>query len=595
MIPHSYEPQIDGLRALAVTSVLLFHAGLPGFNGGFVGVDVFFVISGYLITRIIQTEIDAKRFSLWNFYERRARRILPALLTVLFCSILAGAVILVPSRLTDLAQSSLATLTFVSNIWFWRTIDYFSGEGHPLLHTWSLGVEEQFYIFFPLALLFFSKFGRSRSLTILALLGSLTLSIILTEQSPAGAFYLLPTRAWELLIGAVLFQWRATAPNWVGWLGMAAILGSVVLLDESTHFPGAVALVPTLGAAAVIAARQSDVARLLSLKPFVGVGLISYSLYLWHWPVLVFSRELGLHGAVGTAMAVLSTVVLAILTWEFVEQPFRDRHRITVRGMTAIVLTGSVAAACVSVMVLNGLPQRFSAESLQLATVEKPRTSIACENTPCSLGSGRPTFGLWGDSHAAALGEAVDIAVSAPGKLVARNACPPIVGYVPPSMLGRDREECAKRNARLLSDKTPVVMLSAYWQSYLDDPQFIPAMQRSNRLLVQSGRKVFVVLGLGEAPYDLPQGLAQQLRWKGVYDAQFETRGAPLEFRSAIGVPVIDLASVICPRGICPTTVNDAPVFFDSHHLSGPAGRTVVAPVLRAAIRSTNDRIDFGP
>ena len=336
-----HRTDIDGLRALAVLPILLFHAGIPGFSGGYVGVDIFFVISGFLITAIIDREMAAKTFSYVNFYERRIRRIFPALAVVLAFCLLAAWFILLPSEIADFAKSVIGTILFASNIVFFRQSGYFDriSEEKPLLHTRSLGIEEQFYIFFPIILFLIIRYAPKYRQHLVALIAaaSFGLCVHLTPTSPSAAFYLIPTRAWELLAGSLLALGvvpvvRAGAVrSLLSGLGIAMIVAAVILFDGTTPFPGVAALLPVAGTVLVIAyAPGTWTDRLLSLRPLVLVGLISYSLYLWHWPLIVFGRDLGwLDGSIGPAVAVvLVSLAMGALSSRFVEAPFRDRRRV---------------------------------------------------------------------------------------------------------------------------------------------------------------------------------------------------------------------------------------------------------------------------
>ncbi|GIU34769.1 acyltransferase [Shewanella schlegeliana] len=338
-----YRAEVDGLRALAVIPVILFHAGFSQFSGGFVGVDVFFVISGYLITSIILTELERDKFSIINFYERRARRILPVLFFVMLVCIPFAWLWLMPLDLQDFFQSIIAVSTFSSNILFWLESDYFdtAAELKPLLHTWSLAVEEQYYIFFPLLLM--ALWGRGRQVILGALAIIFLLSLSLAQwaayNAPTANFYLLPTRGWELLIGVfAAFFLNQPLPKWMSpklnnllsSFGLLLILFSVFIFDASIPFPSVYALVPTVGTVLIILfAQEGTLAqRFLSYKLFVGVGLISYSAYLWHQPVFAFvkyrsftepSVYLMLSLCVGIAL-------LSYLSWRFVEIPFRNKQ-----------------------------------------------------------------------------------------------------------------------------------------------------------------------------------------------------------------------------------------------------------------------------
>ncbi len=303
-ITMKYRREIDGLRALAVLPVILFHAGIQGFSGGYVGVDVFFVISGYLITSIILAEREAGSFTLAGFYERRARRILPALYVMAAACIPFAYLWMLPGDLVEFSQSLMAVAAFASNILFWRQTDYFAAATQlkPLLHTWSLAVEEQYYMVFPLLLLAAWRFGRRKLLALLAtaLLISLAVAQWGVTHRPAATFYLLPTRGWELLVGALAaFYLSGRRPEVDRWrelkasAGVALIAYGVFMFGEGTPFPGLNALVPTAGAVLIIlfADAGTYVGKLLGSRAFVGIGLVSYSAYLWHQPILAFAKH----------------------------------------------------------------------------------------------------------------------------------------------------------------------------------------------------------------------------------------------------------------------------------------------------------------
>ena len=299
-----YRPDIDGLRALAVVFVILYHTGTDIFSGGFVGVDVFFVISGYLITSLIQAELESGNFRLRNFWLRRARRILPALLAVMAVSALCFAVIYPPRYYKDFGDSLVAQSLFVSNILFWMESGYFdtSAGFKPLLHTWSLSVEEQFYLLFPVCLLLLYRYYRNLLLPVILVcsLLSLAFSIWATYAYPAAAFYLLPTRAWELGVGVLLaiiprscYSQTRGVNETVCIAGMAAVFYAVFRFSGNTPYPSFNAVLPVAGTAALIyghANSTSLLGRVLSNRALVSVGLASYSLYLWHWPILVLNH-----------------------------------------------------------------------------------------------------------------------------------------------------------------------------------------------------------------------------------------------------------------------------------------------------------------
>ncbi|WP_290842792.1 acyltransferase [Henriciella sp.] len=296
-----YRAEIDGLRAVAVIPVILFHAGFEVFSGGYVGVDVFFVISGYLITTILINEIENQKFSLVGFYERRARRILPALFFVMLVCIPFAWLWMLPSQLKDFSQSLIAVSFFGSNIFFWQESGYFAAaaEEKPLLHTWTLAVEEQYYIFFPLFLFFAWRFGKGRVFWMIVILAAC--SLLLSEwgwrNAPTANFYLAPTRAWELFAGSIaafiVNKRGIQTSNFLSTIGFGAILLSIFLYDQNTPFPSVYALLPVGGTFLVVmsAGKETIVAKLLSIRILVGVGLISYSAYLWHQPLFAFARS----------------------------------------------------------------------------------------------------------------------------------------------------------------------------------------------------------------------------------------------------------------------------------------------------------------
>jgi PAS domain S-box-containing protein len=369
-----YRPEIDGLRAIAVIPVILFHAGFQLFSGGFVGVDIFFVISGYLITTIILADLEAGRFSILNFYERRARRILPALYLVMASCLPFAWLWLMPSDAKEFLKSVMAVLVFASNIFFWRQSDYFDTDTElkPLLHTWSLGVEEQFYVLFPMFLMFSWQLGRKKIvvfLTITALL-SLALAEYAISRNPNATFFLLPTRAWELAMGSLIAfylrgkergQFPPVFRQILSLVGLGLIAFGVLAFSKETPFPGFSALIPTVGAGLIIvfALPGTLVGRLLVSRVLVGVGLVSYSAYLWHQPLLSFARHRSFTepNNMVIALILVLTFGLAYVTWRYVEQPFRHKEMMTKR----LVWRFSFASAAALAMCTVGL---------QLATAE---------------------------------------------------------------------------------------------------------------------------------------------------------------------------------------------------------------------------------
>jgi peptidoglycan/LPS O-acetylase OafA/YrhL len=458
----NYRAEIDGLRAVAVVPVILAHAGATWLHGGFLGVDVFFVISGFLITGIIAQETQKGEFSFAGFYERRVRRILPALYLVIAASAVAAFVLLYPNELRNFAESVVATALFSSNIYFNGKISYFTPnvETYPLIHTWSLGVEEQYYVLAPLCLAFALRFGRKVALGVVAVfsLASLIAAQYMSGVDPQANFYLLPFRAWELGLGGMLALASAHFGAYskkfrqgAALLGGVLLVTSYVALGQAFNMPNVWALAPTGGAALVIAFARGDtiVGRLLSSRLFIFIGAISYSAYLWHQPLFAFARVKADGAPPFLVMAALTllTFALAWASWRFVERPFRNRNFHSRRWIFAGALACGVALIVTGrVTVLqNGFPSR-SAEfaaianwqdrhiSIAAARCQSDMWKIAVNENSCVFPAGRaPTIALLGDSHADVLAESLGDAVapfSQGVKELAHGGCPPVRGLV---------------------------------------------------------------------------------------------------------------------------------------------------------------------
>ncbi len=457
--PH-YRADIDGLRAVAVLPVMLFHAGLSAFGGGFVGVDVFFVISGYLITGIIHDEIDRGTFALARFYERRVRRLFPALALVTLACVPMAWAWLMPVQFAGFARSVVAVNLFVSNILFFTESGYFSADAElkPLLHTWSLAVEEQFYVFFPLLLLVLRRMGRQLLMPALVAVAvtSFALSQWASVEHPSANFYLLPTRAWELAVGAIV---AVTAPQWrtaggfrveIGAAtGLLLIAAAIAAYDRTVPFPGVAALAPVLGTALVIVCSRPStlVGRGLAWPPLVGIGMISYSAYLWHQPLFAFAR-VRLLEAVPSWLYLALTLLslgLAYLTWLLVEQPVRlrlpwPRRRVFV---SAALVSTLLIAFGIAGNRTGGFPQRIAADAVAVESWSAERDSAFMN---CSFGPGEPfnrskacVYGdapasvvIWGDSHGDALTAGLSKKLAREGVGLAQftsQSCMPALGY----------------------------------------------------------------------------------------------------------------------------------------------------------------------
>lgn len=390
-----YRKEIDGLRTIAVLPVILFHAGILGFGGGYVGVDIFFVISGHLITSIILEEQNQGRFSIINFYERRARRILPALIWVLMLTSIASFALMSPGELEDYSNSLISVVTFSSNIFFYLQSGYFSmaSDEKPLLHTWSLAVEEQYYIVFPVLISSLWFMGKKK-LTILiatAALISLSFAQYLADTGRANFnFYLIFSRGWELLFGSLIAllslpekdiknRWREI----LGFTGLALIVYAIVFFDQSTPFPSVYGLIPVLGTCLVIIAANATslVGRFLSHKFLVYIGLLSYSLYLWHQPILAFIRlkTIGEPSTLVLFAAILATFIAAYISYIFIEKPLKNKQRFPRRFIFQSSLIAIIAATSVGFAgsLSGGFPSRFD-QHINLESIQSSQLREKC-------------------------------------------------------------------------------------------------------------------------------------------------------------------------------------------------------------------------
>ncbi|HML30128.1 MAG TPA: acyltransferase family protein, partial [Hyphomicrobium sp.] len=467
-----YRRDLDGLRGIAVAAVVAYHLDLSFVPGGFVGVDIFFVLSGFLITRLIAAELRDGTFSIARFYERRIRRIVPALVFVCACTTAAAIAFLLPDELQRYASSLMAAAFSYSNVWFFLHSGYFDpGSGaQPLLHTWSLGIEEQFYIVFPLLLMAVVRWWPRALAPVvwLALAASLAASIFFLPAHPMATFYLLHTRAWELLAGAIVALGLLPRPasrsqsEIAAALGLALIAVAIFAYTSKTPFPGAAALLPCIGTALAIWAGQGSSergnavaigTRVLTFRPLILLGLISYSLYLWHWPLIVFTKVMTsarLEGPERIAL-VVAAIILATATWYFIEQPFRRRGasgfapRAIFRAGTLGL--GALAASAAILISLNGMPHRFPQAVLEIASAQADASplrekchfhgdGIRSYDDTCIIGDDvAPSVIVYGDSHgaefSAALGEFAK-ARHASVRQITASGCPPASGFTFP-------------------------------------------------------------------------------------------------------------------------------------------------------------------
>ncbi|MGB6310857.1 MAG: acyltransferase family protein [Steroidobacteraceae bacterium] len=588
---------IQGLRAIAVISVVIYHAGHGLLPGGFIGVDVFFVISGFLIGGILMNELDRGGYSLAAFYRRRIRRLFPALYAMLAVVLAGGMILLPPRALKELGQTAVATVFFVSNFDFLKLSGYFAGESRlkPLLHTWSLAVEEQFYIVFPLFLALIWGRWRRHLRLILFLVASMSLAVSVWAlgRHPSADFYLAPPRMFELLIGALVARSALPASvsqiqrDVVSLIGLGLLLVGLVAFDDSTPFPGLAALLPCCATALLLLAGTGKVSlagRIIGGSRIVTyLGDISYSLYLWHWPLLVFGRYYvsAPLAPVQAGALVLVSIAAASLSWHFIERPFLTwrGNPSKVFGLGAAMMAAGSAAA--GILALSpGLPSRFSPETLRLfASAEDYNQSRAqCHSSEvrevpydrnCVFGDTQvpPAAVVWGDSHGIELVQVLGERLAPYGRSIIQitsSACPPALDYQP-----HDRPLCKAHN-RLVFDRithdrhidTVVLTADFIRNSRADWPALSSGFARVVEGLRAAGKTVIIVYQIPIQPFDPPIGLGlsnalgRPLHDYGIGSAVYdeETRHVT-EFLDGLsnrtGAIAFRPQRVLCDRAVC--------------------------------------------
>ena len=613
----SYRADIDGLRGIAVLSVLGFHIWGNLIHGGYVGVDVFFVISGYLITTIIHSELQSGRFTLSAFYARRVKRILPALFVLLCASALFSAIFILPIDEASFAHSMVATALSVSNFYFWKTSNYFDAPSSvlPLLHTWSLAVEEQFYIIFPVFLMVSFRYFRNqmRRAVVFLAVASFVWSVIEVRHDPGAAFFVPMSRAWELLLGTILALGTIPIPSnrfvreVLGLGGLLAILGSVLFFNVNTPFPGARALYPCVGTSLIILTGGTDkstlTSQLLSAKPLVFIGLISYSLYLWHWPLLVFSKiavvqALGPLSIGGRFLLTLIAIAVAAFSWRFVETPFR----VGIRQRKGVVLAGG--AICIGMTVLLALfvsassrtSKRFPGSVMAVSAYLDYKTShpdqlvSAFGFGPCYLDRREPISDyderscleggvsqqevlILGDSHAANL--RIGLQTAFPNVRFLQAAC----SSCPPTLTQNQlsTSECRQFTNRVIRDLIPkhsihTVLLNALWSA-----NDLKNMDETVTFLKNRGVRVIVFGPFPIYKGDLPRVLSGSiLNSRPDFAALYlDTHQNDLDMkmsriaREEWKVAYVSPFTLLCPQGKCVEYAGpEIPMEFDNSHLT---------------------------
>jgi peptidoglycan/LPS O-acetylase OafA/YrhL len=632
-----YRPDIDGLRAVAVIAVIVFHA-FPGWlGGGFVGVDIFFVISGYLITGIIVRALEQGDFSFAAFYARRMRRILPALGVVLAVCYAVGWFELMPLEFRQLCRQILAAVAFVANFEFWSEASYFDGsaQAKPLLHLWSLGIEEQFYIFWPLALWLAWRWRRrAMLLTAAIVLVSFVWNVAQTPADPVAAFFSPATRIWELLAGALLVQINGRSRSGRGTGGwhfadLQAMLGAVLIgwsfadIDGSMPYPGWRALLPVVGTMLVIDGSASGTwlnRRVLAHPALVWIGLISYPLYLWHWPLLSFAHIVGTdRGGAGERLVLIAaSFLLAVVTYRLVELPVRSGERLGAKAaaLAAILLTIGFTAHLSDR--LDGLAFRFPERLRGLAALKDdrqeharrglcwllegdPADGFAAECLRGRLDGGAKTVLLWGDSHAGRFYPGLRQAAPPDVDILelVRSSCPPILGV--------SSDICIKSNVVAMAEigriKPDTVLLFASWPDYRTaphGPDLVQALEDTLRQIRQAGVGKIVIVGpaprwnrrlyrlvvafmmnhpeLAEPPQHMAYGLGDGARRAESYVREVAKRQ---------GAVYVSLLELMCNDEGCLASVPgslDALTAWDETHLTDPASQWIAAKLLKRHI-----------
>ncbi len=640
-----FRPDINALRALAVIAVMLYHFKLPGFSGGFSGVDVFFVISGFLMTAIIYTGITRGNFSLWRFYASRARRLLPALTVVCAVLLLAGWYWLPPSDYKQLGRHASTALTFSSNFIFKNESGYFDSLSQDkwLLHTWSLSVEWQFYLVYPFILLALRRWCGAVSLRQLAwCLGIMTLTSLVfctvyTPKDPAFTFFLLPARLWEMSLGGLVYaltaHLNALRHAWpVALTGLALIVGAIIAFGEDTVWPGSAALIPTLGCALVLAAR-APLPRLLDNKPVATLGLWSYSIYLWHWPVVVALRHFGLeHALRWDLFGIALSTALGGASYYLIEMPLRRSAFSGPRLQRAALVCLFICVATAGLIAdrEKGFEARARKEVLQierdvmLAKTLKPQPCgsdpFVFDAAPCNNATAHPDYILWGDSHASSVFMALAAAAGDQRDGHTYQAtCPPVPGaYLKSkkySYMCPDFTRKALARIESMPDHIPLIIafrMSVYTEGYNESPDkpvgltFVDAQSDetaaspsafTKRLattlcdLADEGRPVYVMQPLPEFGIDVPREISRDIMFEGkaediklpladYYARQQDVIRTLKTVQQNCGVHVLDPTPYLCSGGVCHGSINGLPLYSDDNHI-GIHGAKMLVPMFK--------------
>jgi peptidoglycan/LPS O-acetylase OafA/YrhL len=643
-----YRPEIDGLRALAVIPVIFFHAGFQYFGGGFVGVDIFFVISGYLITSIILTESQSGKFSLKNFYLRRIRRIFPALFFVMLVCLPLAWFWLIPNEMRRFSESLVAVSTFSSNVLFYLTSGYFDGGGEvkPLLHTWSLAVEEQYYLIFPLYLILIARLGRRWLVSTLVIIAvsSFLVALKLSHDNPVANFLLLPSRLWELLFGGLIAFFSVNneakfgqgfgkpIKELSGLLGLGLIVFSILYLDKRTPYPGVFTLLPIVGSGLIIIFSSSEtvLGKILGSKLFVGFGLISYSLYLWHQPLFAFARQSSISEPSKALFACLIfvSIPLSYFTYKFIEGPFRNKQFINNKNIFICSLFFILLFISIGVVgrLTDGFPNRMPAEVAKVHISrfhEKLYKNAGCVMQPngfdvagCIAGDKniQPKFALIGDSHGQAvtytLGQAFNARHLSFVPLV-KSGCRFDLDM--PRNVGSDEiKSCAEYQHQISeyiskSDIDTFILVSR-WDSLGSDEiesnskAIFDGHIKSIQKILDSGKTVVLVYPIPAYKVHISDYMTKNLLFYGnnlkmisdsysdykkrvdYYYRAYEAIGSA-KGRGATNSNLVRIYpdKILCntfEKDLCSTQRNGSPLYFDESHLSNEGSSLLVEEIM---------------
>lgn len=630
--PAHYRSDIDGLRAIAVLLVLVFHFRLiSGGDVGFIGVDIFFVISGYLITGILYADLESGRFSFSEFYIRRIRRLAPALFATLLLTVVLGAWLLFPANFEELARQVLSAQFYVSNFYYWKNVSYFglSAQAAPLLHSWSLAEEEQFYLLYPVLVFVLHRFYRRHFWLALAGVGalSLLLSGVLSSIKPGFAFYLLPTRAWELILGGLAVPLTLHMGAWQARHGMAVAAASCALLvlalftyTPGIPVPGLFALLPTLAAAGLIVsgAGNASTRPLLGSRPMIAIGRISYPLYLVHWPLHVFATVLLGHAYTWNwrfAFFLLS-IALAALVWRWVEEPVRSKRVLPLNkqllgayGMGLTLTASFYVAADWS----HGFPDRFSPPVQRMASFAEDKVPPLGEcqfevgkrfdqGFGCIVGDTHkaPTWLIVGDSHAWAAHDALDRWLQSRGvsaQFAFRHSCPPLQGIT--LVQTDDKGGCKAFNDEIRNylghtDAIRQVMLISTWRQFpegvvsdssngqvldttKDSAGFQKVFHQNLAWLHEHGKTVHLWEPVPGARLSVPESLAKDLARGTSTELRHSLSDYQSEFKFLFDAMRNDADWIdfryspsrrLCSSGLCDVVSEGTPLYFDNSHVS---------------------------